>query len=118
MRLGIVCASWHADIMHRARDAANDEMERNGVPPVRFDVFEVPRVFEIPLRTKKLVRGRWYDALMPSGWWSMAASPRVRQQAVIDALMRLQLETELPVVSAVLTPGVISTSTRITRASS
>ena len=36
-RIGIVCSSWHADIVHRARDAALTEFERSGVRSDRID---------------------------------------------------------------------------------
>lgn len=106
MRFGIICSSWHADIVHRARDAALGEFERSGVSPDRVDLFDVPGSFEIPLCTKKLARSRRYDAIVAIGLIVNGGIYRHEfvSTAVIDALMRIQLDTEVPVLSAVLTP--------------
>jgi len=106
MRFAVICSSWHADIVHRGRDAALAELERNGVPPDRIDVFDVPGVFEIPLFAKRLARSRRYDAIVAIGLIVNGGIYRHEfvSTAVIDGLMRIQLDTEVPVLSAVLTP--------------
>ena len=106
VRFDVVCSSWHADIVHRARDAALAEFERNGVAAERIEVFDVPGAFEIPLWTKKLVRSRRYDAVIAIGLIVDGGIYRHEfvSTAVINALMRIQLDSEVPVLSAVLTP--------------
>lgn len=106
MRFGIICSSWHADIVHQAREGALAEFERNGVLPDRVDLFDVPGAFEIPLCAKKLARSRRYDAIVAIGLIVNGGIYRHEfvSTAVIDALMRIQLDTEVPVLSAVLTP--------------
>lgn len=106
MRFGIICSSWHADIVHRGREGALAEFERSGVPRERVDLFDVPGAFEIPLCASKLARGGRYDAIVAIGLIVNGGIYRHEfvSTAVIDALMRIQLETEVPVLSAVLTP--------------
>jgi len=106
MRFAIICSSWHADIVHKAREAALAELERNGVPASRVDEFDVPGAFEIPLCAMKLARSRRYDAIVAIGLVVNGGIYRHEfvSTAVIDALMRVQLDTEVPVLSAVLTP--------------
>jgi 6,7-dimethyl-8-ribityllumazine synthase len=106
VRIGVISASWHADIVHRARDAALAEFERNGIAPERVDRFDVPGAFEIPLFAKRLARSRRYDAIVAIGLIVNGGIYRHEfvSTAVIDGLMRVQLDTEVPVFSAVLTP--------------
>lgn len=106
IRVAVICSSWHQDIVHQARDALLAEFERSGVPTGRVDLFDVPGAFEIPLCAKKLARSRRYDAIVAFGLVVNGGIYRHEfvSTAVIDALMRVQIETEVPVLSAVLTP--------------
>jgi 6,7-dimethyl-8-ribityllumazine synthase len=106
IRVAVICSSWHQDIVHKSRDALLAEFERSGVPPGRVDLFDVPGAFEIPLCAKKLARSRRYDAIVACGLVVNGGIYRHEfvSSAVIDALMRVQIDTEVPVLSAVLTP--------------
>lgn len=106
IRVAVICASWHQDIVHRARDALLAEFERSGVPTARVDLFDVPGAFEIPLFARKLARSRRYDAVVACALVVNGGIYRHEfvSTAVIDGLMRVQLDTEVPVLSAVLTP--------------
>ncbi len=70
------------------------------------DVIEVPGAFEIPLRVKRLASTGRYGAL--AGCALVIDGGIYRHEfvaaTVVDALMRVQLETDVPVLSAVLTP--------------
>lgn len=105
-RVAIICAGWHRDIVHQARDAALAEFARNGLPAGQVDQFEVPGAFEIPLLAKKLARSGRYDAVVACALVVNGGIYRHEfvTTAVIDGLMRVQLDTEVPVMSAVLTP--------------
>lgn len=106
LRVAVICASWHQDIVHRARDALLAEFERSGMPASRVDLFDVPGAFEIPLCARKLARSRRYDAVVACALVVNGGIYRHEfvSTAVIDGLMRVQLDTEVPVLSAVLTP--------------
>ena len=106
IRVAVICASWHTDIVHQARDAALAEFERGGLPASRVDLFDVPGAFEIPLLARRLARSRRYDAVVACGLIVNGGIYRHEfvSTAVIDGLMRVQLDTEVPVLSAVLTP--------------
>ena len=105
-RVALICSSWHHDIVHQARDAILAEFARGGLPPGRVDLFDVPGAFEIPLCAKKLARSRRYDAIVACGLIVNGGIYRHEfvSAAVIDGLMRVQIDTEVPVLSAVLTP--------------
>jgi 6,7-dimethyl-8-ribityllumazine synthase len=106
IRIAVICSAWHKDIVDQARDAMLAEFERSGVPTGRVDIFEVPGVFEIPLCAKKLARSRRYEAIVACGFVVNGGIYRHEfvSAAVIDALMRVQIDTEVPILSAVLTP--------------
>lgn len=104
-RIAVVSSSWHADIVGQARSALLREFGRNHAPP-RVHTFDVPGAFEIPLFAQKLARSGRYDAIVACGLVVNGGIYRHEFVAstVIDALMRVQLDTEVPVFSAVLTP--------------
>ena len=105
-RIAVVHAQWHADIVHQARDAFLAELERQGVPADTIDVFDVPGAFEIPLHAKRLAQSGRYAAIV--GCALVVDGGIYRHEfvatTVVNALMNLQLETSVPILSAVLTP--------------
>jgi 6,7-dimethyl-8-ribityllumazine synthase len=105
-RIAVICSSWHSDIVDRARHALMAEFDRSPAPPGQVDYFEVPGAFEIPLLAQKLARSGRYDAVVACGLVVNGGIYRHEfvGAAVIDALMRVQLDTGVPVLSAVLTP--------------
>ena len=104
--IAVICASWHGDIVDKAKQSLLAEFERSPVPPRQVDHFEVPGVFEIPLLAQRLARSGRYDAIVACGLVVNGGIYRHEfvGAAVIDALMRVQLDTDVPVLSAVLTP--------------
>ena len=105
-RIAFVQACWHRSIVESGRDGFLRELERLGVPPDRVDVFEVPGSLEIPLHAKLLAKTGRYAAIIAAGFVVDGGIYRHEfvAQAVIDGLMSVQLETEVPVLSMVLTP--------------
>ncbi len=105
-RIALVAASWHRDIVACATTAARAELVRQGVPDDRIDLIEVPGAFEIPLRAQRLARAGQHDAVIAFGLVVDGGIYRhdFVATAVIDGLMRVQLDTGVPVFSAVLTP--------------
>jgi len=97
---------WHADIVHQGRDAFLAEMARQGVARDSIDVIEVPGAFEIPLHAQRLARGGRHLAIVACGLVVDGGIYRHEfvADAVISGLMRVQLDTGVPVLSAVLTP--------------
>lgn len=105
-RIAVICSSWHREIVHRARDALLAEFERSQLPAGQVEQFEVPGAFEIPLLAKTLAQGGRHDAIVACGLVVNGGIYRHEfvAAAVIDGLMRVQLDCEVPVLSAVLTP--------------
>jgi len=105
-RIAFVQSSWHRDVVMEARIAFLDEIEARHIPRERVDVFEVPGSFEIPLHAQLLAKTRRYTAIVAAGLVVDGGIYRHEFVAdtVIKALMDVQLRTEVPVFSAVLTP--------------
>ena len=97
---------WHRDIVDCGRDGFLAEMARNGVSRTAIDIYEVPGSFEIPLQAKRLAQSGRYRAIVACGFVVDGGIYRHEfvAQTVIAALMTVQLETQVPVISAVLTP--------------
>ncbi|MEO7128258.1 MAG: 6,7-dimethyl-8-ribityllumazine synthase [Rhodoferax sp.] len=97
---------WHHDIVNQGRDSFLAEMGHQGVQRDAIDLFEVPGAFEIPLHARKLARSGRYAAIVACGLVVDGGIYRHEfvADAVVTALMSVQLETSVPVLSAVLTP--------------
>ena len=105
-RFAFIQASWHQTIVHKARDGFIAEMLRLGVARDAIDVLDVPGAFELPLMAKRLARSGRYDAIIACALVVDSGIYRhdFVAQAVVQGLMAVQLETEVPVLSVVLTP--------------
>lgn len=106
LRFAFVEASWHADIVHQARDAFFEAMAQAGVDAERIDVFDVAGAFEIPLHAQRLARSGRYAAIVGSALVADDGIYRhdIISTTVVRALMDVQLDTGVPVICAVLTP--------------
>ena len=100
-RVALISSSWHADIVAQSRNAVLAVLHEG-----RIDQFEVPGAFEIPLHAQERARTGLYDAIIACGLVVNGGIYRHEfvASAVIDGLMRVQLDTGVPVLSAVLTP--------------
>ena len=76
------------------------------MPREQIDVFEVPGAFEIPLHAKRLSLSGRYAAIVACALVVDGGIYRHEFVAntVVSSLMSLQLETGVPMLSAVLTP--------------
>jgi 6,7-dimethyl-8-ribityllumazine synthase len=105
-RIAFVQSLWHREIVDECRDSFLAEAEARGVAAEEIDLFEVTGAFEIPLHAKRLAESGRYRAVVASGLVVDGGIYRHEfvAEAVIDGLMRVQLDTGVPVFSAVLTP--------------
>ena len=105
-RVAFVQSAWHRDVVAECRHAFLDEIAARHIARDRVDIFEVPGSFEIPLRAQLLAKTRRYTAIVAAGLVVDGGIYRHEFVAdtVIKALMDVQLRTEVPVFSAVLTP--------------
>jgi 6,7-dimethyl-8-ribityllumazine synthase len=100
-RVAFVQSAWHHDVVEQCRIAFLAEIEARHIARAQVDVFEVPGAFEIPLHVQLLAKTRRYTAIVAAG---LVTDDEYIAETVIKALMDVQLRTEVPVFSAVLTP--------------
>ena len=105
-RIAFVHAQWHREIVVQAHAGFLEEMAALGFGPETVEVFETPGAFEIPLHAQTLARTGRYAAVVGAAFVVNGGIYRHEFVAdtVIKALMDVQLRTEVPVFSAVLTP--------------
>ena len=106
-RVAFVQALWHADIVDQCRLAFIDELDTK-VPAhaLGVDCFKVPGAFEIPLQARTLARSGRYLAVVGAALVVDGGIYRHEfvAQSVLSGLMQAQMDTDVPVLSAVLTP--------------
>ena len=105
-KITFIKACWHSEIVGRCQDGFMGEFSRRGWSTDGVEIIKVPGVFEIPLLSKKSSNIRKFDAIIASGLVIDGGiyHHEFLATAVIDGLMRVQLETGIPVISAVLAP--------------
>lgn len=105
-RIAVISAGWHAEIVAKGRESLLAELARQGWPRERIDLAEVPGAFEIPLLAQQLARRGQHAAIVGIGLVVDGGIYRHEfvAKAVIDGLMRVMLDTGVPVLSCVLTP--------------
>ncbi|MEM9256939.1 MAG: 6,7-dimethyl-8-ribityllumazine synthase [Pseudomonadota bacterium] len=103
-RIALVLAQWHFDIVKQFRDAFLEEFKAFDGRDV--DIYQVPGAFEIPLLAKQLCSSGDYAGVVACGLVVDGGIYRHEfvASAVIDGLMRAQMDTGVPVFSGVLTP--------------
>lgn len=105
-RIAFVQSGWHADIVDRCREGFAARLAELGLSGIAVEYYSVPGAFEIPLRCKQLLDSGRYALAVAAGFVVDGGIYRHEfvAQAVITALMQVQLDMERPVLSAVLTP--------------
>jgi 6,7-dimethyl-8-ribityllumazine synthase len=103
-RVAFVQSSWHRDIVAPCWQSFVSEIEARHITPSQVDLFEVPGSFEIPLHVQVLAKTRRYTAIVAAGLVVDSGARGFVADTVIRALMDVQLRTEIPVFSAVMTP--------------
>jgi 6,7-dimethyl-8-ribityllumazine synthase len=105
-RIAFVQSSWHAEIVDVCRSSFIAEIEQLGIAGSQVDRFAVTGAFEIPLQAQRLAGSGRYDAVVAAGLVVDGGIYRHEfvAEAVIGGLMRVQLDSGVPVISAVLTP--------------
>jgi 6,7-dimethyl-8-ribityllumazine synthase len=105
-RIAFIQSSWHKPIVDQCHKGFVSELDALGFSEGLIDRWEVPGAFEIPLHAKRLARTGRYSAIVASALVVDGGIYRHEfvAQTVVSALMQVQLDTNTPVFSAVLTP--------------
>jgi 6,7-dimethyl-8-ribityllumazine synthase len=105
-RIAFVRAGWHEDLLEHAWRTFGDTMAGGGWSRDAIDLIRVPGAFEIPLCCRLLAESGQYRAIVASALVVDGGIYRHEfvANAVINGLMTVQLDSRVPVLSAVLTP--------------
>ena len=105
-RIAFIQAGWHADIVDQARLSFLSELEALGASVAAVDRYDVPGSLEIPLQALHLANSGRYAVIVAAGLVVNGGIYRhdFVAAAVIDGMMRVQLDTGVPILSVVLTP--------------
>lgn len=106
MKVAFIQAHWHFDIVEQCRISFMDKIAELIGTSTQVDVFDVPGAFEIPLQARYLANTGNYAAIVGAALVVNGGIYRhdFVAQAVISGLMQAQMETNVPILSAVLTP--------------
>ena len=100
-KYAFIKANWHADIVDQALEGFRDN-----VGDAEVTAFDVPGAFEIPLLARDLAMTGRFDAVVGAAFVVDGGIYRhdFVASTVVDGLMRAQLDSNVPVLSIVLTP--------------
>ncbi len=104
-KIAFIKARWHAEIVDQALVGFEKRLAARGSTK-DIAIFDVPGAFEMPLLAQKLGRSGKYDAIVCAALVVDGGIYRhdFVAQAVVDGLMRAQLDTGVPTFSVSLTP--------------
>ncbi len=102
LRVGIVAAQWHTEVMDALLDNARKALAELGIDEPR--VVRVPGCFELPVAAHALAKRR-YDAIVALGVVVRGGTPHFDYvcRAVTDGLTKLAVESGIPIGFGVLT---------------
>ncbi|NQZ13295.1 MAG: 6,7-dimethyl-8-ribityllumazine synthase [Alphaproteobacteria bacterium] len=105
-KIAFIQAAWHDDIVGQGRESFIAEMEKYGISSDRIEIFDVPGSLEIPLQSKWIAETGDYAIIVACGFVVNGGIYRhdFVASTVIDGMMRVQLDTNVPILSVVLTP--------------
>lgn len=105
-KIAVIQANWHIDIVSQATSSFADSLVDSGIRRDDITVFDVPGSLEIPLLAQKLAQTRSYDLIMATGLIVDGGIYRHDFVAatVLEGMMRVQLDSGVPILSVVLTP--------------
>jgi 6,7-dimethyl-8-ribityllumazine synthase len=100
-RYAFVKANWHSEIVV---EALHGFLQL--IPEEQVDVFDVPGAFELPLMARDLATSGKYAAVAAAALIVDGGIYRhdFVARAVVDGLMRVALDTGVPILSVALTP--------------
>ena len=105
-KIAVIRARWHADIVDQCVNSFVSEWQKLGGSATDVEIFDVPGALEIPLHAQTLAKTGRFSAILGTAFVVDGGIYRHDFVAgtVLDGMMRVQLDTGVPVLSTVLTP--------------
>ncbi|PAW78578.1 MAG: 6,7-dimethyl-8-ribityllumazine synthase [Verrucomicrobia bacterium Tous-C9LFEB] len=97
--IGIVVSRFNEEYTEALLQSALKELTKQAVSVVR-----VPGAYEIPLQVQRLAKSKKFDVVIALGviWQGQTSHAAEIGRAVTDALMRITLDTGVPIIHQVL----------------
>jgi 6,7-dimethyl-8-ribityllumazine synthase len=101
-KVALLQAAWHQDIVEQCTNAFISNLPQD----IEVEVIQVPGSLEMPLMCKKLAETKTYDVICCAGLVTDGGLYRhdFVAHAILQGFINVQLQTDVPVLSAVLTP--------------
>lgn len=105
-RIAFIKAGWHAEIISQGQQSFLEHLAAAGISKASIDIIEVPGSLEIPLQAQTLAQSGRYVLIACGGFVVDGGIYRHEfvTHAVIDGIMRVMLDTGVPILSMILTP--------------
>jgi len=106
LKIAFIQASWHSDIVQQSYAGFVTEIEKHGINVNQIEKIDVPGSLEIPLQAQLLAKSGKFSIIVCAGFVVDGGIYRHEfvAQSVLDGMMRVQLDCEIPIMSIVLTP--------------
>jgi len=103
--ISILVTRWNSFITDNLLRAAVNALTRNGVAEEKITVLRVPGAFELPIAAQKIAAQNQADAIVALGCVIRGGTPHFEHVSAgcMDGLMRVQLDTGIPLTFGVLT---------------
>lgn len=105
LRVAIVHAKWNAEVVGALVSGCKQELLKAGVAPKDVVVFEVSGAYELPYAASRAINSQKIDAVVCIGCLIKGGTMHFEYicEAVTQGIMRVQLDTHVPVLFGVLT---------------
>jgi 6,7-dimethyl-8-ribityllumazine synthase len=109
LRVAVLAARWHPEIVDRLLQGALEALVRLGVAPSDVVTVEVPGSYELPQAAMRIARAGRVDAIVALGCVIRGETPHaeVLERACAQGLLDVAMETGVPTGF-----GVVTASTR------
>lgn len=105
LRIGIVCSQWHYEMIKALEQQVRNALRDCGVPEKNIVCIDVPGSYEVVYGAKVLIENYTCDAVVPLGILIKGGTMHFEYiaEAVTQGIMRLNIETGVPVIFGILT---------------
>lgn len=102
--IGIISARWNNEIVNKLRVGARETLSKMNILEKNIYDLDVPGAYELPYATRLLSMSNKVDAIIPIGCLIKGETYHFEyiSEAVAHGLMKVQLETTVPVIYGVL----------------
>ncbi|TDH66792.1 hypothetical protein CCR75_000039 [Bremia lactucae] len=104
LRVAIVHTKWNAEVVNSLVSAAKSELFRSGVSESDLVIADVSGAYELPYAASRLIASQKFDAVICVGTLIKGETMHFEYicEAVSQGIMRVQLDTGVPVIFGVL----------------